>query len=63
MKSSSLDKLKQLMIGKTAKANHPITCLNPTETFIIVDVKVNDNTIFVRGENTCWFGSNSYEIL
>lgn len=63
MKSSSILVLRQVLIGKIAKANHPITCLNPEKTFTVHDVKYDNDTIWIRGRNTCWFGSNSYEIL
>ena len=34
--------IEQFLIGKEAKADHPITCMNPTKTFIIVDVRVGE---------------------
>lgn len=53
--------VRNSLIGKLASANHPLTCLNPEETFEIVDVKIensehhNFGKISVRGEETCWF--------
>ena len=64
--------IEQFLIGKEAKADHPITCMNPTKTFIIVDVRVEETTpsykvqghkVFVRGENTMWFGYNTWELV
>lgn len=37
------------------KANHPITVLNPTETFQVEYIKFEGGKFWVRGENTCWF--------
>lgn len=46
--------------------------MNPTKTFIIVDVRVEETTpsyevqghkVFVRGENTMWFGYNTWELV
>lgn len=63
--SSSFDKSKiaSLLIGKEAKALHPITCLNPSLTFSIFDAKIVDNRILVRGEETCWWGQDSWELV
>ena len=64
--------IEKFLIGKEAKADHPITCMNPTKTFIIVDVRVEETTpsyevqghkVFVRGENTMWFGYNTWELV
>ena len=64
--------IEQFLIGKEAKADHPVTCMNPTKTFIIVDVRVEETTpsyevqghkVFVRGENTMWFGYNTWELV
>lgn len=58
--------LKILLIGKQAEANHPKTCFNPEETFSIFDLKLEGDgeslRLFVRGENTCWFGSNVWKL-
>lgn len=61
----TIDNLMNLLIGKRAKANHPITCLNPEEYFIIYEVKLenDDGRIFCRGENTCWFSANMLEVI
>lgn len=62
-------KIKESLIGKMAKAHHPITCANPSKTFVIVDVKVEwreweqDWIVSVRGEETCWFGRNYWELV
>jgi hypothetical protein len=64
--------IEKFFIGKEAKADHPITCMNPTETFIIIDVRVEEtllsqkdqgHKVFVRGENTMWFGYNTWELV
>lgn len=43
------------LVGKTAKSLHPITLLNPSETFIITECKISNDTLYIRGEDTCWF--------
>jgi len=58
MKKLTIENLARTLIGKTAKADHPITCLNPNETFTIIEVRTEADHISVRGENTCWFGQN-----
>lgn len=50
------------LIGKTATADHPITCANPDIEFIIHDVKLERGIVFVRGENTMWFGESMINI-
>lgn len=63
----TLDNIVKLLIGKTAKANHPITVLNPDETFVITDAHVDYTfpmpKVFCQGKNTAWFGENMVEIL
>ena len=54
----TINNLVATLIGKRAKAYHPITCLNPTEFFEIRFVKIENDKVFCRGENTCWFGEN-----
>ena len=62
--------IESFLIGKTAKADHPITCMNPEDTFTIVQVRVevsshqeDGHKVLVRGENTMWFGYNSWELV
>ncbi len=56
--------LEQAFVGREAQADHPITCLNPTKTFIITQVeRKQDGHIAVCGENTCWFGENMIELV
>ena len=64
--------IEQFLIGKEASTDHPITELNPTKTFIIVDVNVEKtlssdveqgHKVFIRGKNTMWFGYNSWELV
>lgn len=45
------------LIGQEVKADHPITCANPNETFEIVDAKIENNKLYVRGSATIWFSS------
>ena len=60
----SLNNLLKALIGKQAKANHPISICNPSEFFIISDVKMTENEkIAVRGENTIWFIDSLVEII
>lgn len=61
--SPDKSKIASLLIGKEAKALHPITCLNPSLTFSIFDAKIVDNRILVRGEETCWWGQDSWELV
>ena len=55
--------LEQVFIGCTAQSNHPTTCLNPEETFVIKEVKYEKDNLWVRGEGTCWFGSSMIEFI
>jgi hypothetical protein len=41
--------------GTKVKADHPIGQCNPTEYFIVKEVKWRDNGFYVRGNDTCWF--------
>lgn len=43
------------LIGLTVAANHPITCLNPNKFFKIHEVRIENDKLYVRGENTMWF--------
>lgn len=43
-------------VGTRVKADHPITCLNPEETFEVTGIGIDNGRISVRGDNTCWFG-------
>ena len=52
--------LSSLLCGALVKAKHPITPLNPTETFIVKEAKIERNKLFMRGENTMWF---AHELL
>lgn len=47
-------------IGTTVSADHPQTCLNPTPTFEVMEVRADrsGSGFAVRGENTCWFGTS-----
>ncbi len=68
VKVDVLTTLRNHLIGRLAITNHPITVLNPEETFGIVDVNLEHDPdleygrIFVRGEKTCWFGQDSFKI-
>ena len=55
------------LVGTRVRSSHPITVINPEEVFVVSELKLtygkifDDNfglTIFVRGENTCWFNVN-----
>lgn len=60
-------RLENALIGRHAKANHPITVFNPNETFTIeqVDFEFRNEEIVVkvRGKETCWFGKNMWRLL
>lgn len=43
------------LIGLEVRADHPITCLNPEPTFKISEVKIENDKLYVRGEQTMWF--------
>ena len=51
-----------LLRGKQLSADHPITCLNPTEWFTPVTVKVENGSIWVRSTSTCWFALHGCRI-
>jgi hypothetical protein len=55
--------LEQAFVGREAKADHPITCLNPEATFIIKQVRLEDGGIAVRGERTMWFGDSCFQLV
>ena len=64
--------IEDYLIGKEAKAKHPLTNLNPTETFIIKEIRVEfrafedgqyGHLVSVRGEGTCFFGKDAWELL
>ena len=59
----TIENLVQELVGRTAEANHPITVLNPNKTFIVTEAKYEHDRVFVRGEDTCWFGLNTVQIL
>lgn len=54
--------------GQYASANHPTTSLNPTEYFVISEVKVEEDRetgigqIYVRGKETMWFHQDMIKI-
>lgn len=56
------------LVGQYCRVNHPVTVLNPDDGFMIKEVKIelDENLPFgrisVRGENTCWFGQNSFKV-
>ena len=58
--------LDKLLVGQFAKADHPITVLNPKEIFEITNVKVlmrsKGPVIFVRGEDTMWFSESMFKL-
>jgi hypothetical protein len=58
----TLDNLVKSIVGRRAKAQHPITVVNPDEFFTISDVKIENYKIYVRGENTIWFGEGMVEL-
>jgi hypothetical protein len=49
--------LTSLIIGITVKADHPITCLNPSETFKIAHARIDNDQLYCRGEKTMWFSA------
>lgn len=40
-------------------ADHPVTPLNEERVFTIVEAKVEDNKIYVRGAKSMWFEAKS----
>lgn len=42
--------------GKEARADHPLTCLNPHVWFEVKQVSIGDGRISICGDETCWFG-------
>lgn len=47
-------------VGSRVEADHPITSLNPTKTFIVKEMKYDTGRekCYVRGEDTMWFATN-----
>ena len=45
----------ETIVGKMARADHPITCLNPDEWFEVKAARQLDGRLAIIGENTCWF--------
>lgn len=58
LRAAAPQNLEWPYIGMPVKADHPITCINPTETFTIAEVKAEEGKFYVRGEHTCWFNWN-----
>lgn len=44
-------------VGARVKADHPVTCLNPEETFIVTELSFDNGRFFARGAQTCWFST------
>lgn len=53
--------VRNWLLGVVAVPNHPATALNPNgrEGFVITEVKVEGDTIYLRGPDTMWFGERS----
>lgn len=47
----------ELLCGMRVKADHPITPLNPEETFIVFDTQIERGNLYLRGEKTMWFAN------
>ena len=68
---SKFTTIEDFLIGKIAKADHPLTGLNPHETFVIADVRVEEtisgqkqgHKVFIRGKDTMWFGYNTWSLI
>lgn len=47
-------------VGTRVKVDHPITCLNPDEYFIVLELRYDPTLkkVSIRGEKTCWFNVN-----
>lgn len=43
------------LIGLEVSADHPITAANPSINFIIYDAMIENDKLYVRGEETIWF--------
>ena len=55
LSSMSQEAILKLLTGMIVKADHPITVLNPTETFEVIDVNIERGKLFLRGKDTMWF--------
>lgn len=42
-------------IGSEVIADHPVTPLNPSESFIVEEIEFRNDNFYARGENTMWF--------
>ncbi len=53
--------VRDFLIGKIARPDHPATCANPNgrEGFVITEVKFETENVFVQGEDTIWFGQGA----
>lgn len=62
-------KIENLILGRRVKADHPITVLNPEESFIVTEVKLevgghfHGPSFYVKGENTMWFHESLVELV
>lgn len=55
--------VRNWLVGQYAVANHPETVLNSNRKgFSITEVKIINDRIKVRGENTCWFDQDLIKI-
>jgi hypothetical protein len=64
-----MNNLQFLLAGIECKADHSITCMNPTEWFTPTeiqseykDMSSTDRIVWIRGEHTCWFRLDQVEI-
>lgn len=50
--------LSAVLCGMIVKADHPITCMNPEETFEVKEAKIENGGLYLKGEKTMWFHTN-----
>ena len=44
-----------LLRDRELAADHPVTCLNPSEWFTPTKVSIDNGRVWVAGAETCWF--------
>lgn len=55
MNTDNQSKFLELFKGKQVKFPHPITCFNPQEWTTITEINIQEDKMWIRGENTVWF--------
>jgi hypothetical protein len=54
--------VRNWLIGQWVVVNCPVTDDEPYRTIDVKEAKIEAGRIFIRGENTDWFGEESFKI-